>query len=131
MLNIPYPLAISWRQGFVPVILIASMISIPGAASSACVIEDGIDYYGNNLNGLHGESSWDKKSNRETCQCFCKHHYPTTTFFTFVTNSMSDSKYHYTCWCRTSDSGRKTLSGAISGHVNCGGKRLFWVLQQG
>ena len=122
LLNIS-PSAISWTRSLLPVILVASLLSIPEAATSTCVIENGIDYYGYNLNGLNGQSSWDKKSDGETCQCFCKHHYPTAPFFTFITTSMSYSLYHYTCWCRSSDAGRKTLSGAISGDVDCGGNQ--------
>ena len=82
-----------------------------------CLIEENTAFYGNNLNDGLSDPLQDDV---ESCRSFCKSTYPTAKYFHWVGSSSNwQPGYHNTCWCKHSDSGRKTRDGSTSGEVAC------------
>ena len=84
-----------------------------------CLIEHEVNYVGHDItNGplavlavaINGHA--DNIPDWQSCKFFCIDEYPTAQYFTYV---QSNNK----CWCKTSDAGRRTESGVISGEVTC------------
>ena len=75
-----------------------------------------MSYDGNDLNqGLDVPRQKDAAS----CQSYCKSNYPTATHFDWVSPSNSWGAGHNTCWCKTSNAGRKVVQGTSAGEVIC------------
>ena len=98
---------------------------------STCRTEDNIDYYCSDCSLNDGTN--DKVNDMEACKSLCESNYPGAYFFSYVncywgTNPWGSctGTYSRTCWCRTSDAGRKSDQNVISGDLNCGCKSEFW-----
>ena len=81
----------------------------PATASTtnvACLIENDFNYQGNDLGSIISVADYGR------CISGCKTAYPSSAYFTYNT-------FNKECWCKTSDSGRRTRTGIISGNINC------------
>ena len=78
-----------------------------GTTTTTCLVEHEVKYLGNDIN-----NGKDKAPDWQHCKSLCMDEYPTAQYFAYV---HSDNK----CWCKTSDAGRHTGSGVISGEVTC------------
>ena len=81
----------------------------PATASTtnvACLIENDSNYQGNDLGSIISVSDYGR------CISGCKTAYPSSAYFTYNT-------FNKDCWCKTSDNGRRTQTGIISGNINC------------
>ena len=54
----------------------------------------------------------------DSCRLSCKS-VEGSEFYNWVSQDYHDQRDHYTCWCKSSDSGRGHSVGVISGNVNC------------
>ena len=73
-------------------------------------------YFGNDLNnGLEGPQQHDA----ESCRSFCRSDYPSAKFFNWIGPNADWTSGHNTCWCKSSDSGKKGERGHTSGQTAC------------
>ena len=82
--------------------------------SDDCLVEENIALPGFDVNnGL----SDPRQNDAESCRSFCKANYPTAMYFDWTGLSFNLQTYHKTCWCKTSNAGRKADPGIYSGEV--------------
>ena len=98
-----------------PLILVASTCRVEHDINydcgTDCTLNDGFD---------------DRVDDWESCKSLCESDQATAFYFSYVPYYKewwgADGHYSKTCWCRSSDSGRKHSSGLVSGDLNCGCK---------
>ena len=82
-------------------------------SSTECFEETGFDYQGYDINNGFNDS----QSNAEDCRHKCRSR--NATFFTWVPPMEIWENYQNSCWCKTSNAGRRAKAGHVSGNVNC------------
>ena len=78
----------------------------------SCITEEDYAYNGNDV-GIYRSGAMDNDIwTYESCRDYCRSNHPTAKYFTYW---MSDGR----CSCKSSDEGRSTKPGKISGNVHC------------
>ena len=92
---------------------IATSTSIP-----ECIIENDVNYAGNN----NINSAGVKQNDALACRSYCKSNYPAAKYFTLGLQK--------DCYCRSSNAGRQAHAGRISGDLMCLGELLSSMVLQ-
>ena len=87
-----------------------------------CLVEDNIDYAGNDIN----DGTLNRQPDVASCQSFCTSNYPSSPYFVWVSPSASWTGGHDACYCKNTNAGRVKVTGITSGRVSCdGGEKQF------
>ena len=89
--------------------------TITNTTTPICLIEHGVDYKGYDLNDNITD---DSQPDWQSCQSFCSANYPSAQYF-------ATHLYKNTCWCKTSNTNQKVVTGVVSGEVTCGSQSEY------
>ena len=95
-------------------------LALVDSVKPSCLVEDQYEYF--NFDNLNWGPS-NPQTDWESCRSSCESNHQTATHFVYIKShqGMFGIWTGEDCWCKTSKSGRKSNSNAISGEV-CRGK---------
>ena len=82
-----------------------------------CLVEENIDYPGNDIN----DGTQNRQPDVASCQSFCSSNYPSSPYFDWVSPSASWTGGHEACYCKNTNAPRVKVTGITSGRVSCDG----------